>query len=161
MSGDTAGSPAERAAGTVTRHMKLALAVGLVPVPLLDFAALAALQLRLVRELAKLYQVDFSAQLGQAAIGALVGGGASTAAAAGVRRLLGRLAGLPFILAGAASTAVFAGASTYAIGRVFMLHFDSGGTLLTFDPERVRGYYTQALAEGREQVERSFAGVRP
>lgn len=158
---EEAAARASRASAAVTQHMKLALGIGLIPVPVLDFAALAALQFRLIRSLARIYQVDFSAQLAKVAIAALVGGGGPTAASMGVRRLIGRLAGPAFILAGAASTAVFAGASTFAIGRVFTLHFDSGGTLLSFDPERVRDFYTKALAEGREEIARSYAGVQP
>ena len=59
------------------------------------------------------------------------------------------------------STAVFAGASTYAVGKVFTEHFASGGTFLTFDPEKVRKYYEQEFAQGTIKVEQSFAGVKP
>ena len=44
-------------------------------------------------------------------------------------------------IASGVSTAVFAGASTFAVGKVFIEHFESGGTFLTFDPERVLEYY--------------------
>jgi uncharacterized protein (DUF697 family) len=151
----------QQADALVRQHMRMALAVGLIPVPLVDLAALTALQLRLLSRLAQLYRVDFSDQLGKAAIGTLIGSGGSTLASAGVRRLIPHLAGLPFILVGATSTALFAGASTYAIGRVFIQHFASGGTFLTFDPERVRKFYEEALAQGRDEVQMSFAGVKP
>ena len=35
---------------------------------------------------------------------------------------------------------VIAGAA-YAVGKVFIQHFASGGTFLTFDPEKVRAHY--------------------
>ena len=38
---------------------------------------------------------------------------------------------------------------TYAAGRVFHQHFASGGTFLTFDPDKVREYYAQMLEEGK------------
>lgn len=151
----------DRAESIVRQHMQRALAVGLVPIPLVDVTALAALQLRLLKDLAALYEVDFSTQRGKAAIAALVGGASSTLASVGVRRLASRLIGLPLLLASVTSTAVFARASTFAIGRVFTQHFDSGGTFLTFDPERVRKFYAQALAQGGEAVQSSFAGVKP
>lgn len=150
-----------RAESTVRQHMQLALAVGLVPIPLVDFTAVAALQLRLLRDLAALYDVEFSTQRGKAAIAALAGGASSTLASVGLRRLVPQLIGLPLLVACATGTAAFAGASTFAIGRVFTQHFASGGTFLTFDPERVRAFYAEALAQGREEVQASFVGVKP
>lgn len=150
-----------RAESLVRQHAQRAMAVGLVPIPLVDVAASSALQLRLLKDLATLYEVDFSAQRGKAAIAALAGGASSALASIGVRRLAPKLIGIPLFLACAASTAVFAGASTFAIGRVFVQHFDSGGTFLTFDPERVRDFYAEAFAQGREEAHMSFAGIKP
>jgi hypothetical protein len=57
--------------------------------------------------------------------------------------------------------AVFGTASTYAVGSVFIQHFETGGTLLTFDAEKVRDFYAQQFREGRQVVQESFAGVKP
>jgi hypothetical protein len=38
-------------------------------------------------------------------------------------------------------------ACTYAVGKVFIQHFSSGGTFLTFSPARVREYFGQLFAE--------------
>jgi hypothetical protein len=57
--------------------------------------------------------------------------------------------------------ALLGGASTYAVGRVFIQHFESGGTLLTFDPAKVRDYYTHQLDTGHKRIAESFAGVKP
>lgn len=139
-----------------------ALGIGLVSFPILDVAALTLVQLKLLGRLAKLYDLPFSAQLSKAAIGALVAGGGSVVAARGSGRLVLRLIpAVPGWLVGIASTSAFAGASTYAIGRVFIQHFDSGGTLLTFDPERVRKFYAEAYAQGAGELQASFAGVMP
>jgi hypothetical protein len=42
-----------------------------------------------------------------------------------------------------------AGAATYAVGKVFIQHFESGGTLLNFNPDSVRDYYKQELQKGK------------
>ncbi|MNC99258.1 hypothetical protein D3C83_174830 [compost metagenome] len=42
-----------------------------------------------------------------------------------------------------------AGASTYATGRVFVDHFESGGTFDNFDPETARGDYAQQLDKAK------------
>ncbi len=57
---------------------------------------------------------------------------------------------IPFVgsTLGALSMPVMAGASTYAIGKVFIQHFESGGTFLTFDPKAVKDYYAEQLKEG-------------
>ncbi len=44
------------------------------------------------------------------------------------------------------------GASTYAVGKVFIQHFESGGTLLDFEPEKMRGYYEQQYADARARA---------
>jgi len=43
-----------------------------------------------------------------------------------------------------------AGATTYAVGKVFIQHFESGGTFLDFDPEKVKAYYAEMLKEGED-----------
>jgi hypothetical protein len=43
------------------------------------------------------------------------------------------------------------GGMTYAIGKVFVQHFESGGTLLDFQPEKMRKYYLDYFRK-REQI---------
>ena len=40
--------------------------------------------------------------------------------------------------------------STWALGKVFIQHFESGGTFLDFDPEEVKEYFKAQFEEGRE-----------
>jgi hypothetical protein len=47
---------------------------------------------------------------------------------------------------------VVAGASTYAIGKVFYRHFASGGTFLSFDVDRARDYYQEQFKKGESIV---------
>ncbi len=156
----TTTSTTDRAAQTINRHALAALGVGLVPLPWIDLAALAALQLNLVRQLAGLYGVEFSSQLGKSAIGALLGGGVPVSFAANLGHLAKSLPGLGWVIGGA-SVALFGAASTYAVGKVFVQHFASGNTLLSFDPAQVRAYYAQQYAQGQAEVRRNFAGLRP
>ena len=152
---------AARADDLIRKYMLGALGVGLVPVPIVDMATLAAIQLQLLSRLARLYEVDFSSELGKSLVASLVGGGTPVLASGLSSRLLTGLLSLHARLAMALSMSAFAGASTYAVGRVFVQHFESGGTFLTFDPAKVRQYYEQQLARGREEVRTSFAGVKP
>ncbi len=52
--------------------------------------------------------------------------------------------------AGVVAMPILAGATTYAVGKVFVQHFASGGTLLTFDPDKVKEYYAQMFEEGKK-----------
>ena len=45
---------------------------------------------------------------------------------------------------------IFTGATTYAIGKSFMMHFESGGTFLDFDPAKVRAYFRQEFEKGQK-----------
>jgi hypothetical protein len=50
---------------------------------------------------------------------------------------------------GMISVSILGGATTYAIGSVFVQHFESGGTLLDFDPKKMRAYFSSKLQEGK------------
>jgi uncharacterized protein (DUF697 family) len=145
----------------VKKYMLASLPLGLVPIPLIDVAALTVVQLGLLSKLASLYKVDFSEQLATSLIGSLVGSGGSMLASRMSRRVLLRLIPGPGWIAGFASTSVFAGAATFAVGKVFIQHFESGGTFLTFDPDKVRDYYASQFTQGTAAVVETFAGVRP
>ena len=153
-------SKAAAAEKTIRKHMLAALGAGLVPLPWLDAAALAGLQLNLVRCLAEAYGSEFSAQSGKAAIAGLSGGGLSAYLSVGLASLAKALPG-PGWVAGAGGVALLGAASTYAVGKVFVQHFESGGTLLGFDPEKMRAYYAQQWERGKEETRKNFAGFKP
>lgn len=139
------------AANTKIRDYALgAMAVGLVPVPLIDLAALFALQLKLLHSLAKVFDIEFKADLGRSAAASLVGGAIPVASAPTLAASLGKfIPGFGQAIS-TGSLVVLNGASTYALGKVFMQHFSSGGTFLTFDPEAVRDYFEEQLEEGKK-----------
>ncbi len=47
---------------------------------------------------------------------------------------------------------LFCGASTWALGKVFIQHFESGGTFLDFKPEEVKEYFKAQFVEGRKMA---------
>ncbi|OAD20099.1 GTPase domain-containing protein [Candidatus Thiomargarita nelsonii] len=53
---------------------------------------------------------------------------------------------------GTANSLVFNGASTYALGQVFIQHFESNGTLLTFDPNQVIKKFIAEFEKGKKKV---------
>jgi uncharacterized protein (DUF697 family) len=135
------------------------LAVGLVPLPLIDLAALTALQLMMLSRLSRKFDVNFSEQRARSFIWSLAGAGGATGLRAGIMLMVRSIPG-PHRLAMVATTALTGSASTYAIGKVFIQHFESGGTFLTFDPEKVRAHYAEQFQQGLA-LAKSFAGQRP
>lgn len=133
---------------TTNKFVIASLAAGLIPMPIVDLVALSGLQLGMIQQIGKIYDQKFTKSIGKSAIAALVGGGVPVGASATVASFL---KAIPLIgtIAGAASTSLLGGASTYAVGKVFIQHFETGGTMLSFNPEKMRAYYKEQLQEGK------------
>lgn len=145
-----AAAQAERSAradNLVKNYVLVAVALGAVPVPLADLAGVMALQVKLVHGLAKHYDVPFKGNVARSLIASLLSGAVSTVGFAGLASI-GK--GIPFLgaLAGGGGVAVTAGAVTYAVGQVFAKHFESGGTLLDFDPNKLKSLFKVELKKG-------------
>ena len=137
------------AADHVLRQYTLgAMAVGLVPIPVVDLVALVAVQLKMLHSLAGVYDIEFKADLGRSAVASLVGGTVSTSLSPTLAASLAKLIpGIGQTLA-SSSAMLLNSAATYAVGKVFIQHFATGGTFLSFDPEAVRDYFQTQLQEG-------------
>jgi len=133
----------------IRNHVMGSMGVGLIPLPLLDLAALAGIQLNMLRRLAGSYNIPFSKDKGKNVLASLLGAGISLPIATTLASLV---KAVPIIgqAAGALSLPATAGASTYAVSKVFTQHFASGGTFLDFDPEKVKAYYFEMLKEGEK-----------
>jgi len=121
------------------------MGAGFIPVPIADLFAVSAIQLDMIRQLCKVYDIDFKQTEGKAMITALTGSGLARLGARAVKFI----PGVGSILGGV-TMAALSGASTYALGEVFKKHFETGGTFLDFDPERLRKYYNEKFEKGKE-----------
>ena len=122
------------------RFAKGAMVPGALPIPLVDAAVISGLQLKMLHSLCKIYNSPFSTEIGRSAIASIAGGAGSAAFGIGagtVVRLLLKSVPLVGIAAGMAGVSGFGYASTYAIGKVFVEHFEGGETLLTFDARKI------------------------
>ncbi|MEL6969589.1 MAG: DUF697 domain-containing protein [Bacteroidota bacterium] len=118
----------------------------LIPIPVADVFAVSALQLDMIRQLSRVYDIDFAETQGKAIITSLT---SSTLARAGARSLIKLVPGIGTLIGGV-TVSIFNGASTYALGEVFKRHFDSGGTILDFDTERLRKLYKEKFEKGKK-----------
>jgi uncharacterized protein (DUF697 family) len=132
----------------VRNYMMWTGAAGIIPVPIVDTAAIAAIQLAMLKKIGEIYKKEFSTTWGKSVIGSLVGGYATTSLGMGLG--LNIVRAIPFIgsLASLIVVPGFAAATTWALGQVFILHFESGGTILDFDPVAVKDHYVALVKKG-------------
>ena len=112
---------------------------GLVPLPVVDVLAVGGLQLQMLRRLSQVYDVEFSDNRGKALIAALAGCMIPATSGMGAASALKAIPVVNLIAAGFVMPVLSAGA-TYAIGKAFIQHFESGGTLLDFNPPDYREF---------------------
>lgn len=112
---------------------------GLIPVPIVDVAAVAGVQVQMLRRLSQIYNVPFSENSGKALIAALAGTMIPATSGIGAASMLKSVPILGTIASGFVMPALAAGA-TFAIGKAFVQHFESGGTLLDFNPPDYREF---------------------
>ena len=105
---------------------------GLVPVPIVDVAAVGGVQLQMLRRLSQIYDVPFSDNRGKAIVASVAGSMIPATSGMGVASVLKGLPAIGTAIGSLMMPALSAGA-TYAIGKAFIRHFASGGTLLDFN----------------------------
>lgn len=129
--------------------MWCSMAAGLVPLPIADLVMVAGVQLKMLARISTIYGIPFQQNRAKAAIGSLLGFVFPHAMSTG--RVSSVVKAIPVlgILAGTPSMVLFSGAYTWALGNVFIRHFESGGTLLNFQTGEVRDYFQAKFEEAR------------
>jgi uncharacterized protein (DUF697 family) len=123
---------------------------GLIPLPVVDVLTVGGLQVQMLRRLSQLYGVPFSENRGKALIAALAGSMIPATSGVGAASALKFVPIVGLLVSGFVMPVLSAGAS-YAIGKAFVQHFASGGTLLDFNPPDYREFIKaqKALWESR------------
>jgi len=136
----------ERASQLVDRLSLWSGAAGLIPLPLVDMAAVGGVQLYMLRRLSEIYKIPFSENIGKSIVSSLAGAviPVTTAATAG-----SIMKGVPIVgtVIGALTMPAVAVGATWIIGKVFIKHFASGGTLLEFNPSDYREFIKMQRGE--------------
>jgi uncharacterized protein (DUF697 family) len=133
---------------TISKHVAASIGAGFIPVPIVDFALITGIQVDLLYRLCKIYEIKFSKEVARSVLASLVGaavpGFQSTLFASGMKFIPGVGTAAALL-----ATPTLSAATTYAVGRVFVQHLESGGTLLTFDAMKMREHFEMALGEGK------------
>lgn len=142
----------------VRRYTAFSLPTAFVPVPLADICSLVMVQMLMLRRIARHYRVPFAEQRARLAIASLLLGapqalsGELAAATVTALPIVKHIPGIGTIAGGIASALLWS-TGTWALGLVFVDHFESGGTLIDFDPEANRAAFERQLeAEAARQL---------
>ena len=139
------------AEAVVNKYLPWSMGVGFVPSPILIVAGVTGIQLKMLSEIAKVYGVPFAENRAKSIVVSLLGALAPGALGGVVG---GLVASIPFIGAWLlpATRPLLAGASTYAVGKIFVQHFESGGNFLTFDSVQAKKLFAERFEEGKAQA---------
>src|SRR5450631_491873 len=133
------GDRAAEATKLVDRFSLWSGAAGLIPVPVVDVFAVGGVQLQMLNKLSQLYGVPFSENRGKALIASVAGSWIPATSGIGAASALKVVPFFGMLISGFVMPVLSAGA-TYAIGKAFIQHFESGGTLLDFNPPDYREF---------------------
>ena len=143
---------AERLArsNTLVKNYTLgAASLALLPFPLVDQVALFALEVKMVHDLCRLYDLPFKSNIARALIGSLLSGLTGGLMAQGLSAIARVVPILGTLSVG--SFAVSSASVTYALGTVFIKHFEADGTLLNIDSAWFAKMFHQVLKHDASQ----------
>ena len=144
------------------RYTWWSVAAGLLPVPIYNFAAVGGVQLRMLSQLSKHHGVEFKEESGKSIVASAVGGLLPQELSRGAMGAIAR--SIPFVgsFLGPVTTPVLAGATTYAVGKVFDAHLASGGTVLDFDVTDLtaKQEFEEAFEEGKEEATKAAKATK-
>ncbi|MEZ4888321.1 MAG: DUF697 domain-containing protein [Chitinophagales bacterium] len=138
----------EQAQKIISKHTYIAIGTGLIPIPVIDIAVLSVVQANMISELCDAYRVSYEKSIDKVLFTSVAGGAMPKLAASFVKAIPGI-----GTLIGGLVRAGFSAASTYAIGEVFVRHFEEGGNMQNFNFYLFQDFYHEVLEKGMAYVE--------
>lgn len=140
----------QQAMALVNSYVPWSAGAGLLPLPMVDMVALTAVQLRMLAKLSAMYNVPFMENGVKSIVSSLLGTVISNNLGVTLGSLV-RIIPLVGPVIGIAAVPGLYCAATYAVGRVFVTHFEAGGTFLDFDPQKTRAYFVAEFEKAKAQ----------
>jgi uncharacterized protein (DUF697 family) len=132
----------------VQNNVLWTVGAGFIPIPIVDMVAVTAIQVDMIKKISELYEVNFSDANLKSWISTLSGSVISRFGADAIKFI----PGIGSVIGGI-SVAVLSGASTYAVGQVFIEHFENGGDFSNFQVEGFVDFYKKQFERGKAFVE--------
>ncbi len=122
----------------IASSTKWSVAASLIPIPFLDMASLGLVQVNMIVDITKLYDEKVTRNAVQGVVSVLFGTlapfGAAHFATSSIPKFL---PGYGTAL-GAITLATFGAAATYSIGKIFVRHYENGGSFSNFSASTVQ-----------------------
>jgi len=148
---------AEKIDKIISRHILFSMTAGAIPIPLVDIAAVTAIQVDMIKQIAEVYNVPFDNDKGKSIVTSLAGASLAHMGGATAGRIgASVLKSIPLVgtFLGVSTQVVLSGATTYAIGKAFDLHFSKDGTFVDFKAEEIKKSFDEFFQKGKEIVEK-------
>ncbi len=141
----------------IRTNVYASMGTGIVPVPLFSFAAASGININMVRQLSALYNVEFKEDIAKNIITSVLVAGAGVLATPLIETaVIGiPLVGLPFAVA---TRPVLNGMGTYAVGQMFVTHFNRGGSFVGANIDEMKESFTAAYKNSRVWLGDAIAG---
>ncbi|MCS7020112.1 MAG: DUF697 domain-containing protein [Cytophagales bacterium] len=145
---ESMGSRKDKSEAVIRSSVIWSMGAGLIPIPVADMVAVTAIQMDMLKQLCMIYEINFSESQFKTLLATLTGSALSRMGAEAIKVI----PGLGNVIGGV-SMAVISGATTYAVGQVFMTHFENGGNMQNFDVESFKDFYKKQFERGKAFVE--------
>lgn len=145
---ETTQSPQEK---ILNKHVIASVAGGLIPIPLIDIATVTAIQMDMIKQLCQANNQEYVPKSAKIWISSIAGSTLSKIGAMAIKAIPGF-----GTIIGIASMAALSGATTYALGKVLIEHFEKGGTLENFDIQTLRAFYRVKFEEGKKVAQKYY-----
>jgi uncharacterized protein (DUF697 family) len=145
--------PAEGYQKIINDHVVFSLVGGAIPVPVLDIAAVTAIQIDMLKQLARLYDIEFNDEIGKSLVSSIFGTALGTSIGRAGASMVKTIPVIGPIL-GISSQVVLSGTTTYAIGYLFNKRFQERAGLGDFNFDDEKEFFNELLKKGKEFVEK-------
>lgn len=134
---------------TITNASQWATVAGFIPVVGLDTITISGVQLKMVYDLCEIYKIPFKKEAVLAVVGAALGGSLTTIAATKVAGF--GISKIPYIgpVISVLNQPAISFATTYAVGLLFVKHFENNGDLLNFDLDSTKAVFDKEFEKAK------------
>jgi hypothetical protein len=144
---------------TVKNWSQWATVAGFIPVPLVDTAAISSLQIKMIYDLCKIYEVEFKKELVITIISSLAGGSVATLFSSSLGVTFARYIPVVGTTISAITQPALSFASTYAIGVTFVNHFENKGSLIDFNIDSTKSFFNEQLDKAKKLFQKKKVDV--
>ena len=141
----------------IRKSVYAAMGIGIVPVPFFNLAAVSASSIVMIKKLSELYGVEFKEGVAKKIVTAVIGAGVGVLASGPVESVVSAvpLIGLPLAIA---TKPALNGMTTYALGHMFVNHFEEGGGFVSVNMEAMKDSFSSAFNNSREWLSETIKG---